>query len=237
MSYLTLVNTLVDSYSDPDYIGGYNSGFAVFSINEVIGTAIRIIDHFGFTSSNDEDYSVGKFSTKTRMIEMLLPSNKGVSDYYNSIPVVDNIDSRINAVLNWLFNNDSNSEFILNLKAIVSLPQLKLKHFGYIAGLVASYNKSTEEKKEAIIYSDSYLGKIKDRIEMNVTLLNIKKIDGYYGVTYLHSFIDSDNHYLVWFGTKLCSNEINSSFRMKATIKDHREYNGIKQTIINRPTF
>ena len=237
LSYLQSINTLIDSYSDPDFVGGFGYNQAVFSINEVIATAIKVIDHFGFTSTSAEDYQSGKFSTKTRMIEVLLPANKNVAEYYQSIlPEFDDMNTRIESILTWLNNNNDNSEFILNLKAIVTIAEIKMKHFGYIAGLVSAYNKATMTKKE-IEYADSYIGNIKDRINIHVKLISVKKAEGYYGITFIHTFTDQENHNIVWFGSKHCGYDINMSFTMKATIKDHKEYNGIKQTVITRPTF
>ena len=70
-----------------------------------------------------------------------------------------------------------------------------------------------------------------------VKLLNIYSIDGYYGTTFIHTFIDDKNHNIIWFASKDCGYNIGDQFKVKATIKDHKEYKGIKQTVINRPTF
>lgn len=239
LGYLNSVNRLLDMYEgDVDFLSGGNYRMiSVFEVREVIAASIRIIDRFGFIKTSDENFELGKMSTRTRLIDVIDPPNKGVKAYYDTeLPVIADLDSKIDNVLSWL-NDQSDNEFILNLKSIVSFSGLKFKHFGYIAGLVAAYNKSVGDSKKEIEYSDSYVGNIKDRIDFQVKLIKVLKIDSYYGVTYLHSFIDNTGHSIVWFGSKDCGYAIGDEFKMKATIKDHKEYNGIKQTVVTRASF
>ena len=80
-----------------------------------------------------------------------------------------------------------------------------------------------------------FYGEIGQKIEIEVTYTGCSSFDTYYGTTWVYKFDTDDGAHLVWkTGTNLGGNEwlvINGDrIKIKATIKDHKEYNGIEQT-------
>ena len=93
-------------------------------------------------------------------------------------------------------------------------------------------------KNEAAPKSNSeFIGDIKQRLrDMKVVYTNCRTIEGYYGVSLVYTFKLGDN-VLTWF----CSGkgidpdiEIGETVLLTGTVKDHKIYNGVKQTLINR---
>lgn len=93
-------------------------------------------------------------------------------------------------------------------------------------------------KNEAAPKSNSeFIGDIKQRLrDMEVVYTNCRTIESYYGVSLVYTFKLGDN-ILTWF----CSGkgidpdiEIGETVLLTGTVKDHKIYNGVKQTIINR---
>ena len=93
-------------------------------------------------------------------------------------------------------------------------------------------------KNEAAPKSNSeFIGDIKQRLrDMEVVYTNCRTIESYYGVSLVYTFKLSDN-VLTWF----CSGkgidpdiEIGETVLLTGTVKDHKEYNGVKQTYLNR---
>lgn len=59
----------------------------------------------------------------------------------------------------------------------------------------------------------------------------------YYGETnYIHKFVDENGDIVVW-NTASWLDPEKKDFRFKATIKEHSEYKGEKQTVVTRPKF
>lgn len=86
--------------------------------------------------------------------------------------------------------------------------------------------------------SDSeYMGSIKERLRnLNTELINFRPIESAYGTSILYSF-KVDNNIVVWFATGMgvdSSIQIGDKVILTGTVKDHKEYNGVKQTVLNR---
>lgn len=82
-----------------------------------------------------------------------------------------------------------------------------------------------------------YIGEIKERLrDLQVKLVSEREINSYYGTSILYTFAQDEN-ILVWF----CSGcpidkdiHIGDEILLTGTVKAHDEYNGVKQTKLNR---
>lgn len=86
---------------------------------------------------------------------------------------------------------------------------------------------------EAIRNKSKHFGNVGDRIELEATIVFSKGFDNFYGVTYINSLVDNDGNHFVYRGNEL--GNAGDVVTLKATIKEHSEYNGVKQTVFNRP--
>jgi|ERR1043165_1954636 hypothetical protein len=88
---------------------------------------------------------------------------------------------------------------------------------------------------QTIEYSNSqYVGEVKDRIELILTLDKIIPIQQGYAVA-LYNWHDREGNLFVWFASRDSFDyQEGQEYRIKATIKRHQAYRGVKQTIINR---
>ena len=93
-------------------------------------------------------------------------------------------------------------------------------------------------KNEAAPKSDSkYIGEVKQRLrDMEVVYTNCREVESQYGISLLYTFKSGEN-VLVWF----CSGkgidpsiEVGETVLLTGTVKDHKIYNGVKQTILSR---
>ena len=80
----------------------------------------------------------------------------------------------------------------------------------------------------------AHIGAIKERRDFELTIKLRTGFDGDFG--YVHIFVMEDNagNVVVYKGTKVLG-ERGDTVKVKATIKDHGERDGIAQTIITRP--
>jgi hypothetical protein len=127
------------------------------------------------------------------------------------------------------------------LKIISKQDEVSTKRFGFLASLIPAYQRylgfEAEKKKKLETQKESnFVGKEKQRMVFeNVECIFVKLLETYYGTSTMIKFIDDDGNNLVWFGSG-CIEEYESGqkYTIKATIKKHDTYNGVKQTIINR---
>jgi hypothetical protein len=239
LSHLTWVDDIKDEYEN--IVGGrmeYN-----FDLLDVFTATVKIINTFGFVKVSDNDYESGKVGTKYHLSDYFIPNSQDTVDYYkNKLTLNDEIATETaKHIIDWIKNNDSNNEFMVNLKAMISLESIPTKYFGYIAGAVASYIRENESKKvEKIEFNNTYRPEeIKSRITFKARLISIRAIDSFYGTSYMHKFMDDENREIIWFcsGNPLMNSDEIDSYKIitiTGTIKEKKEYNNKKQTYLTR---
>lgn len=81
----------------------------------------------------------------------------------------------------------------------------------------------------------TYVGEIGEKLKkVPVTYTRHNSFCGRYGLTNIYEFKDEDMNHLVWFTAKDIDFEIGDILYLDGTIKEHKDYNGIPQTIVTR---
>lgn len=144
-------------------------------------------------------------------------------------------------VLEYFRGNEFDDEFLYNIKTQLQHDYTRPFN-GFIAYAYTAYIKETErqqrrqEAAESRAKSD-YYGTAGERIK-NIQVIG-RVIAGYetiYGYTYIYEFRDTENHIFIWKTSSHFKTDDSGSYsgRIAATIKEHNEYNGTKQTILTR---
>lgn len=82
--------------------------------------------------------------------------------------------------------------------------------------------------------ASQYQGEIGERLRQR--LLKVTRVvtsDGYFGRTYIHTFEDEDANVYVWMTSSKCLEE-NAVYWVDGTVKDHKMYKNVPQTILSR---
>ena len=147
------------------------------------------------------------------------------------------------AALDWIRNVDPDSEYIRNLKVICSDKYTDWRSLGILVSLTTAYNRhlgkiAAYEKKESAhkkeVEASNYVGEIKDRLTVNCTSFTcVSSWANMYGMTFLYNFKDADGNVFIWYASKPVDNEDRVA-TVVGTVKDHSEYNGVKQTVLTR---
>lgn len=94
-------------------------------------------------------------------------------------------------------------------------------------------------EEQATYASSAHVGEIKQRLDFSGKILFIKECGGYFvgneitPVYWLHKII-CDGNVIIYSGSKVLG-ERGDNICFRATVKHHGEYQGIMQTIVNRP--
>lgn len=114
---------------------------------------------------------------------------------------------------------------------------IKLKWFD--VSIDDSTLKSEDEIRkivDAIIFKPSksnYIGEIGDRITITIKIKQVLDFDGNYGVSHMHIMEDENENIFIW-TTAAKRWEKDTVHTINGTIKDHRNYQNQKQTILTR---
>ena len=155
----------------------------------------------------------------------------------------NNVDSikKAQKAVEWLETVEDNNNYMHNLKTALSLKYVERKHFGILASLFPTYEKAMgyEKKKnewkaqhEKEVAESAWVGEIGDRITIKIAEATV--LTGWetqWGYTRIWKIVDEEGRTYTW----KTGNWIDScATEMKATVKDHNEYRGVKQTELTR---
>ena len=92
---------------------------------------------------------------------------------------------------------------------------------------------------EALTYEPStseFVGEIGQRLELFLTVDRKVELPGMYGISIMHIMHDEDDNVFIW-TTASKSLDTNVEYHIRGTIKDHRTYKNVQQTILTRCTI
>lgn len=122
-----------------------------------------------------------------------------------------------------------------NVQVMLRYGNCKESNIGHIACAPMMFERfqKRHEKRDSERSHSNYVGEIGKRMIINVCdMALLTSWENMYGRTYLYKFTDDSGNILVWFASKA----ISATKQIKATIKEHKEKDGVKQTIITRCT-
>jgi len=129
-------------------------------------------------------------------------------------------------------------DYLYNVNLIARAGYVSRKTTGVAASLLQAYRRATGTLKVPTKGERSvsqHVGKVKDKLVLDVTCDRIFSSEGYYGTTGVHNMTDDLGNVFVWFasGSTTWLTE-RGQFQIQGTVKDHSEYKGVKQTILTR---
>jgi hypothetical protein len=89
-------------------------------------------------------------------------------------------------------------------------------------------------KRAAEAEASGWIGTVGERRDFTLTIRHIHTMEGQYGTSYLHILNDAQGNVVIYKGTKILGGKT-ETLNVKATIKEHGERDGVKQTKIARP--
>jgi hypothetical protein len=151
--------------------------------------------------------------------------------------------------MNWaaeLPDEETNrNEYLHNIRLQARRGFAERKFIGYCASILPAYDKylSRKAEQDSAKGESKHIGSIGDKLELNVTLIHVTHVPNNFsrngGESALSVFKDAEGNTYKWFGTGFGESDfkIGETKTMWATVKDHEEYKGVKQTSLTRCTL
>lgn len=230
--------------------GGYYH--TLFNLDEIIAISIEFTEGKGYKPSSDA------LSTKQEVSNFIFHKNL---DKYRDMPqayeLVEKHISKIQEVKEYFTTKETDNDYSHNLKVILKTKMTEYKNFGYIVSAYSSYLKAmgsvgtdyeamkrereAEKAQREIDHlanlQSMYVGEVGQRTTFELTSDKVVSYDGAYGTSYMYFFKDSENNVFLWGTTKDIDLEKGETVSLVGTIKEHKEYRDIKQTVITRCKF
>lgn len=221
-----------------------------YGIEEMLCYFNETIKHFGYVRSADYGESSAskalKFYNVNNRINVCWMSDKEIEFIESEMASVKfNAETNENRqkakdMIAWVLANENDNNYFHNLKVVCSSEYVSSSNFGILASLPASYDKNLEKEAErrqreldnAKTVDSEYVGEVGQRIEIEVESVRcLSTRYSEFGVNYFFKIVGTDGNVYTW---STSNGLIEDAKRIKATVKAHQEYNGIKQTVITR---
>lgn len=249
--FCSIYEKMEDGY---EYSGPSSNRY--IAVESILPYAFECYKHWGYQKSINSiegDVPVGYRSTSSRVVDYYYINRAFAKDRERLHQEMDEVGFDANsefaventkAALEWIRNEkDDTSEYIRNLHVICSDDYTDYRSLGFVVSLTTAYMRHIDklaayEKKQKALEetrkASQHVGQEGQRLTVNCTSFECKSSwDGYYGMTYLYQFKDADENIYIWYASNPVSDE-ERIVSVVGTVKQHSEFNGIKQTVLTR---
>lgn len=242
LEFVAVVVSMFGS-GDEDFIfpGGFSRREQVTNIRQVIALAELLAQEHGWVNNQKDEYT-GEFIVEgthrqaAKYFRSSLPNDKvGVWAHFNDPK--DPIWAKVESIIDQLkdFNAPADDDFATSLTYCIQfevVPAKKTALVAYAGQFLRNHSRRVEfeAKKNRMVHVGT-VGKREDF--HNLLLKRVNSYDTQFGTSYMHVFEDPNGNELVWWTSKQVCNQ-GEKVSLKATVKEHGEFNGAKQTTISR---
>ena len=191
----------------------------VYDVVSVLAHAWDSIQRYGYRKSSELE------STKSLVTSALI-DHKATSD--EGLRKAEEIKD-------WLISLDpeSASDLERNCISLALNGYARRHHIGLLAYMPMAYEKYMEREARRMSSVSTYVGEVGQRLTIvTVSAKLVTSWENYYGTTYLYRFTDQNGNVYIWRASY--EMDISDGMTIKGTVKDHNEYDGVKQTVITR---
>ena len=214
-----------------------------FDTKEYLQYVVECVNHFGYYGSQCE------MPTKTRAYTYLAATcgklfpAKYLEETLEEMKSVqfncytDEVEQVVEEALTWITEQNEENNYLHNVKLLAAQKYIVSKDFGFIASLIPTYYKAMKIEQERRQQQEAesksaFVGNIGDRITVAAqTVECVASWDTQYGMTYVYKIIDENDNVYTWKTGKGLSNK---AMVLIGTVKEHKEFRGIKQTELTR---
>lgn len=230
--HIAAINQLRDLFIDEDIdhhdFNKYPAPVA-YSTIEMLAVSIHVMNEQGYVKSEEVKSNKGTISGLAA--KHFQPSETELAKAQEMARKIAELD--LDTAFSWNLDN---------IYHLINNCYCKSSHFGYIAYAPLAYQRYAEHMEREAKYeaekakereASGHIGQVGQRMVIDIAEMKLlTSWDTQYGTTYLYKFIDTAGNTLVWFASKT----METASKIKATIKEHTERDGVKQTVITRCT-
>ena len=220
-----LANEIHDIFLDDEDRPLYTSTqTTVYSTLNALAQSIRIIREHGYVKS-------GEVGSNKQWLNRLADDIASDADRAEAEKLAELIR-----------DHHEGDNLLTNIYTLLRCEYCKARDFGYIAYAPLAIENTMreiarkaklEEAKANEARQSEYIGEVGERLTVEVdSMVLLASWETQYGMTHLYKITDKAGNVLVWYASSV-QDEDNMK-RIKATVKDHNERDGVKQTVVTR---
>lgn len=239
-----LINALAlveDSQEHPD---GYR-GWECFRLESYLRWVAGVIRVRGWLSRSNAQ-ARDQQATADLVYELFSPVSLRDPKYRNTMetlykqatPTNEDVELATKAI-EWAAQLEpGENDYLYNINTIARAGVIDRKLMGYAASIIPAYQREMDKSRTAQTnkLTSKHFGTVGKREVFTLTVEKMVNLDsGMYPST-LHVFKDAEGNQAIWFASKKSGFQIGEIVTVKASVKEHKEREGIAQTILTRVT-
>lgn len=221
VAFQEIGDLILEEYNIDDYDFSGHGEWA-YDVLDVIATANDIIKKHGYVKSDENNSTKSRLIAKYGTFEPSEASKKLAQEMKDTLSQMDYREL---------------TSFLCNIKNMLQSGYIRSNSFGYIAYAPVAFEKlmkqiEKEQHREETKGQSEYVGNVGEKLTVEVKEAKlVTSWETLYGWTHLYKFVTTDNNVLVWYASRVYEGEPK---RITGTVKDHKEYDGEKQTVLTR---
>ena len=142
----------------------------------------------------------------------------------------------VKGAVEWILAHEDNSNYMHNLKVVCANDFMSIGATGLMVSVFPTYNRELERQAE--MRREAELGKLSEwvgtvgkrvTVKFSETVL-LTSWETMYGTTYVWKIVGDDGNIYTW----KTGNSVPEAGTITGTVKEHKEYRGVKQTELTR---
>lgn len=209
-------------------------------VEDVLAMAAAVVRHHGrFVSRAQANDSEGRMvATSSLVFGQMNPPSPLPKDWVTITPTEDDV-ARAAEMQAWALETmvkPEQSDYEYNLTSLLQQETVQVKRLGMLVSLAGVYARHLGELVARAKRVNAHVGVVGKRQEFTATFAGQSTYDNAYGTVFIGRF-DADAGLLVYKGSSpfwAADSKPGDEFKFVATVKDHADYKGTKQTLIQR---
>ena len=207
----------------------FSSYTPCYKFEDIIYQTIERVNRYGYISKS-KSFETGNIATSTAVF-CAFNGRDIEGETFEIYEVTDKTKETYSAILSYLETLTADTDYHYNIKMLSELNYIENSNLGLVVSIVGSWLRDTAVKSaNQDKIPSNYVGEVGEKLSIVGTPTCIHSYCGEFGWTYIYKLM-MDNDVIIW-KTSKCLDEVEMT--IKATVKEHSEYNGVKQTIITR---
>ena len=228
----------VREYSEEEYFPLYDRDDAPLPVSLVLTLSAMMVRMFAYVKTNDYNNT----PTASRVSSYMHPfSDSDLAFIKNNVPTEDDKLMGKNTAA-WILEQSDAGDYMATLIKCVKAGAISYKRLGILASAITVYKRATEKAVEVDTTpkANEWLGEKKDRLRGIVaTIKMVRQTPSSFddGMTTIVTLVTGEGNTLVWFATNYPDAEVGDVWKFDGTVRDHTEWKGTRQTVVNRVKY
>jgi len=205
----------------------------VYRLDKYLPVVAAVIESVGWVSRKQSEAS-GRPATADLALDVVLANR--------AIPISAEAQSTAQAALAWakqLSTEDRNlDDYEQHLFEVTQHEFISAAECGLAASMISAHRRAAAQAVDRQFAGQPgrHIGRLKERGTFTLTVFETRTIGEGDNTKILHKFVDPNGNRAAWFAATGRALEVGKQYQIKATVVEHREFQGVPETILMRCT-